>query len=1141
MSKKSLPTMLRAFGICLIVLIAALQPSIGLAQDETFAGPGPCGGAAVSGTWTVPCGVSSVTVEIYGGGGGAGGGGGGSNGGFFNTRGGGGGGGGGYATITFNVTPGSTFSYSAGAGGCGGGNGSDGSSGGNGNAGGNTTFSGTDAGGNPIALTANGGARGTGGSGTNGGTGSGGAGGTASGGTTNTSGSAGNNGSGANGGPGGAGAGPGGGAGGASTGAAGSNYGGGGAGGGNSGGGRGAAGAILITYGSSTGPSVTPIISTTPATCSSPGTSTITNYVASETYVFSPSGPTVGAGGVINGMVIGTSYTVVAGTGACASAPSAAFSNAAATGSVVDPIVSSTPATCSAPGTSTITTYNASNTYNFSPAGPTVGAGGVISGMTPGTIYTVTESDPTCTSAPSAPFSNEAQFPTPTITISGTLSYCAGQNTTITANGGVSYQWNDPGNSTTAAITVTQGTYDVVGTDANGCTGTTSATVTEEPPFAITFSGALSHCVGGNTTITASGGSTYAWDTGDNTATVTLTQGTYSVTATDASGCISTESVTITESGTPTADFTVVNACTGDAVEFIDATTITTGTVTAWSWDFGDNTSSTLQNPTHIYAAPGTYDVTLTASAGNCTDVITLQATSFPQPVANFATTNVCVGTPAAFTDNSSVTGSAIAQWAWDFDGLGAAMQQSPTFTFNTAGTYNVTLAVITSDFCAATYTGPITIYPAPTPSFTATSVCQGNATTFQNQSTVNPGTITGQAWDFGDNQGISTAASPSYTYAGSGTYPVTLGVTTANGCIAAVTQNVTVNALPTISATHTDVLCSGQTNGTATAVASGGSAPYSYQWSDLLQSTTPSIQGLSGGNYTVTVTDGLGCEADTTVTVVSPLPIRVDLTTGPDTCGLGNGAVRAAITGGTGPFIYTWSSIRDSASIYSVNVPPSGWNTMLTPGTYSVVVTDAGGCTSSASGTVGFIPSPVAAFTTRSKPEEFINPFVQFENLSTGAETYDWHFGEGNISYEEDPRHEYEEPGSYLVMLVAYNDPIYGCADTTFRYVEVDPMFTFYVPNAFTPDEDGVNDTWGPKGDNFEYESYNVQIYDRWGQLIWQTDNPEVQWDGYHYKTLKPVKQGMYIYQFNLKKFNTFKPHQLTGTVTLYRHKEIR
>lgn len=1105
------------------------------AQDVTFSGAG-CNGGAVSGAWVVPCGVTSITVEVYGAGGGAGGGGGGSNGGFYDTRGGGGAGGGGYSSITINVTPGSSFNYTVGPSGCGGSNGSDNNDGGNGTAGGNSTFSGTDAGGTAVSLAGNGGARGTGGSGDEGSPGNGGAGGSASGGTTNTTGTAGNNGNGGNGGVGGAGAGPGGGAGGASNGASGTAFGGGGAGGGNSTGGVGGVGAILITFGGSGTTPVTPTITSTPPTCSSPGTSTVSNYVAGETYTFSPLGPTVGAGGVITGMVTGTNYTLIAGTGSCAAPPSAPFSNAAATGSVVDPIVSTTAATCSSNGSSTITTYNASNTYTFSPAGPAVGVGGVISGMTLGTNYTVTESDLTCTSAPSAPFSNQAQFTAPIINITGTMSYCMGSNTTITANGGVSYTWDDPGNSTTAAITVTQGTFTVVGTDGNGCTGTDNVTITETAPFAINFSGALSHCVGGNTTITASGGVSYVWAHGPVTSAVTVTQGTYTVTATDGTGCQSTDDVTVTESGTPTADFTVVDACDGNAVEFFDASTITSGAVTDWDWDFGDGSSSTLQDPTHTYASPGIYNVTLVAGSGNCTDNVIYQAEVFEVPVADFSTTNVCVGSPAVFTDNSSVTGSTITQWAWEFDGQGAAMTQSPTFSFANAGTYSVTLGVVSADLCVATYTSNVTVYPAPVASFTAPAVCLGNATVFTNTSSVSSGMINQSAWDFGDGN-IGVAVSPTHTYTASGTYPVVLAVATSNGCIGTTVQNVTVNPLPIVNASHTDILCFGQSNGEATATASGSIPPYSHEWDDIFQSNTATIQNLFAGSYTVTVTDGLGCEADTTVIVIEPLPINIQLTAGDDTCGRGNGAIRAMMIGGTAPFEFVWSAVSDSSNLFSTVVPPAGLNTGLTSGDYSVVVTDAGGCTVSGSISVGAITSPVAAFGTRSEPEELTDPIVQFVNSSSNATTYEWHFGDGNLGYEEDPEHLYDTSGVFLVMLIAYNEPRYGCSDTTFRYVEVAPLFTFYVPNAFTPDDDGKNDTWGPRGLNFEYESYNVQIFNRWGGLVWQTDNHLLDWDGLEQGSLKRVQQGVYVYQFTLKKFNTFEPKIITGSVTVYRH----
>ncbi|MCF8258963.1 MAG: PKD domain-containing protein, partial [Flavobacteriales bacterium] len=555
-------------------------------------------------------------------------------------------------------------------------------------------------------------------------------------------------------------------------------------------------------------------------------------------------------------------------------------------------------------------------------------------------------------------------------------------------------------------------------TTANGCFGTSTQQVTVNPQPTAAFS-APDVCLGEDTPFTdgssiAGGGtiSSHDWDFGDGAGTSVQASPTYTyntpdsydvvLTVTSDQGCTDAVTETVVVGVLPVADFVVVNACTGDGVEFIDATTIAAGSLTDWAWDFGDGSGSNVQNPTHVYASPNTYDVTLTVSSGNCTDAITLPATSFPVPTANFTTANVCLGEPADFTDNSSVIGSTIAQWAWDFDGEGNAMTADASFTFLNPGTYNVTLAVVTTDFCADTHTESITIYPSPEPAFTAAAVCYGNATTFQNQSIVSSGLITGQIWDFGDNAGTSVNASPIYTYSAAGTYPVTLGVTTAFGCTAILTQNVTVNPLPIIDASHTDILCAGQTNGTATASASGASTPYGYLWDNALQSTTQTIQNLGPGPYTVTVTDALGCVSDTTVIVQQPLPINVNLLAGDDTCGLGNGALQAVILGGTAPFEYVWSAINDSTTIYSEDLTPSGWNTMLIPGEYAVVVTDAGGCTTSGTATVGQIPRPLAAYSTRSKPEEMKDPSVLFFNQSEAAITYEWHFGDGEVSSQE-------------------------------------------------------------------------------------------------------------------------------------------
>ncbi len=371
------------------------------------------------------------------------------------------------------------------------------------------------------------------------------------------------------------------------------------------------------------------------------------------------------------------------------------------------------------------------------------------------------------------------------------------------------------------------------------------------------------------------------------------------------------------------------------------------------------------------------------------------------------------------------------------------------------------------------------------------------------------------------------------------GTYSVT--VTDQVGCQTSLNFIIDEPSQLVANADHLDILCSGDDNGTAWAYPAGSVPPYQFQWNDPLQQTSDSIQFLPPGAYTLTVTDAQNCTVDTTLSVLEPLPLLLDLSSGADTCLYKNGAVTAQVQGGTIPYLYEWSSLGGDSANLSIDMVNFSWSQIqnLSHGTYSVDVTDANGCETSGSIEVSLIPPPMADFLSRSEPEEFTDPIVLFDNESSAALTYEWHFGDGDISYEENPEHSYDTSGVFLVMLIAYNEPQYGCADTSFRYMEVDPMFTFYVPSGFTPDDDGLNDTWGPVGQNFEYESYNVKVFDRWGKLVWQTDNPEKQWDGTMLSSTKDVKQGMYVYVFTLKKFNTFEPKVISGTVTLYRHRQ--
>jgi gliding motility-associated-like protein len=306
-----------------------------------------------------------------------------------------------------------------------------------------------------------------------------------------------------------------------------------------------------------------PTITTTVPTCSVAGTSTITNYNGALTYTFTPAGPSVGAGGLISGMTIGTSYTVTAGNGSCTSVASASFTNLAILPVPSQPTISTTAPTCSSDGISTITNYNGALTYTFTPAGPSAGAGGLISGMTVGTSYTVTASNGSCSSTASTSFSNAAMLNTPAIATAsvtvqptcpiptGTVVVTAplGGNLEYSIDGGVTYQ-----SSTTFSGLAPDTSYTIIVRDSSsGCTSASSVSIIVDsvPPSPIVST--VSGCNGASFEITASvdlGTATYEWyDSSSNligtTATVIVTiSGTYEVRAT-VNSCTTIEFVTV--------------------------------------------------------------------------------------------------------------------------------------------------------------------------------------------------------------------------------------------------------------------------------------------------------------------------------------------------------------------------------------------------------------------------------------------------------------------------------------------------------------------------------------------------------------------------------------------------------------------
>lgn len=413
------------------------------------------------------------------------------------------------------------------------------------------------------------------------------------------------------------------------------------------------------------------------------------------------------------------------------------------------------------------------------------------------------------------------QPPAIAITVSGNPSTCLGQNDTLTASvtGGVPaylYTWSPSGgNNSTAIVSPTANTtYTVLITDANACTSSSTVSVTVNPQPVAAFS-APPVCLNNSTVFTnqSTGGTQWFWDFGEpssgpnnnstqqNPGHTYSSSGIFTVTliATNSSGCSDTILQTIIVNPLPTVNFSPTTVCVGVTSQFTDLSTINSGSMVSWQWNFGDpasgpNNISNLQNPSHFYAASGIYNVLLTVTSDSgCQNSITLPVFVSPPPTANFLATNACFSSANYFTD--ATLGSS--QWYWQFGDMTTSTLQNPTHVYAIPGTYVVTLIATSPYGCMDTITDTVTVYPLPNPNFLADTVCPGTATAFTDLSTVALGTITNWAWNFGDLSPIDSAQNPTHAFSSSGTYNVSLTVTSSDNCSNTFTVSVLVYPEP--------------------------------------------------------------------------------------------------------------------------------------------------------------------------------------------------------------------------------------------------------------------------------------------------------------------------------------------------------
>lgn len=694
---------------------------------------------------------------------------------------------------------------------------------------------------------------------------------------------------------------------------------------------------------------------------------------------------------------------------------------------------------------------------------------------------------------------------------------------------GYSFLWNTtPAQTTATATNLIAGNYSCTITNPFGCSSSYSGTVGRLSPVTVTAAAnPVTVCIGNNTTLTAtaSGGSiaNYTWTpgniSGNNVPVSPAINTTYRVTGQDNFGCNDTAYVTVNVNTVPVASFSVSPdpSCTGDTV--VVNYTGNAGAAASYNWNFGGGNiiSGNNAGPYKIsYVNAGTTTMNLAVNENGCASSTAQQTLNIKQRyTASFTISSDSICSGKNITISYTGNGNAAANYSWDF-GNGIIQQgsgQGPyVVAFNNNNNPYLSLGVSSNGCTSSVFHDTLVVISKPVAAFTANPIsgCDSITSIFNNSSQY----ASSYSWAFGDGN-VSAAIAPSHKYY-NGTFNVQL-IAQNYFCYDTLLRNNYIQVKPTYTASFSlsqDSICSGKT--ITIAYTGNGPAGATYNWNFGGGIVS---QGSGQGPYTVLFANNtnpyLSLSVDNTGCIS---PLYKDTIT----------VILQPVASFTADTLYGCGSLHVTFINSSQNTINSLWtfgdgNTSTTtspvhtysPGTYSVRLIAANHfCydTSSVSSLIKVDATPVASFGSHpaagtTLPVSKAN--FSFTNNSSGADNYKWLFGDGDSSVATNPSHHFGIPGNFAVTLYAINSV--GCTDTAVLqpYIIIADS-TIKIPNAFSPNGDGINDTWNIRG-LIGQDKAVVEIYDRWGRIVHHSSGNYTPWNG----TIngKPLPTGIYYY----------------------------
>ncbi|MEM6965308.1 MAG: PKD domain-containing protein [Bacteroidota bacterium] len=709
--------------------------------------------------------------------------------------------------------------------------------------------------------------------------------------------------------------------------------------------------------------------------------------------------------------------------------------------------------------------------------------------------------------------------PMPTASFNNNTIACPGEAIIFTNNSALAqnFLW-DFGDGDTSTLNnpshvyMTSGTYEVklLATSTEGCADSSFATVTIlVPPTASFITSTDSVCVGQNITFTSTSTPdplTCFWDFGDGNFSNDCfsthsynNSGSYIVTliVTDASNCSNTAQQLVNVAPNPIADFDFIKNGDCTPVEVVFQNQSLLGE--SYIWDFGDGTTSTATEPTHIYTSGGNYTITLTTTSGVCSNTTTKEIEIFQKPDIQIVTPlgqSGCAAFDAAFAVSPATNNF---EMSWDFGDGSFSFDESPSHQFDFPSIYEVTVIVADTleNFCADTASIVVEVFePVEGGVTTVDNLCFGDSEGSIDLSITNGTPNYEYDWSNGeDTSFIVNLPAGDYTFT----------VTDDNGCTWSETVNVLQPDAPiSIEIIEEEIVtCYGGSDGAITINALGGTAGYEYLWE--MGNTSTSIENVEAGDYNITITDANNCTLEEIVTIQQNDSISYDANISNISCfGFGDGQISLDnISGGVAPYFVELDTLEGT-----------GFNG-LEEGSYTLMISDANGCEQSLTANIvepaqtwiELADDTVSLFLGES------HPIISTYNVSNPI--FRWTPTQWLDCVDcEDPIAQPFNDVTYAVTMTDEN----GCeaSDTILFLVTIERGIA--IPNIFTPNADGQNDVFTLLSNNPAVtEILDFKIFDRYGGILFSAQNfmpndPLFGWDGRFKGRL--VQNGHYVYQ---------------------------